>query len=158
MLNSKLLYTELEGLIKIKAGRGIVLEAVFERALKPVAVIKSQLEQVIMNLVINASQAMPQGGNLTIGAKNVIFDGSGGDRKGKYICLFVSDTGMGMDEKTQAHIFEPLFTTKKQGEGTGLGLFVTNHIIRNHGGWINVKSEVGKGTTFEIYLPASQAR
>lgn len=117
-----------------------------------------QLEQVIMNLVVNARDAMPKGGKLTLETARV---GKGGARLGRsspapagdYVMLAVSDTGIGMDGETQSRIFEPFFTTKSKEEGTGLGLSVLYNIVRSYGGHIHVSSELGRGSTFRIYFP-----
>jgi len=119
-----------------------------------------QIGQVLMNLYINAWDAMPRGGNLYLMTENVILDEDFGERyqlvSGNYVKLSVTDTGVGMSEETKTRVFEPFFTTKGMGRGTGLGLASVYGIINNHNGIINVYSETDKGTTFNIYLPASE--
>jgi len=122
---------------------------------------QNQLEQVLMNLCVNARDAMPNGGQLSINSRQVHLDEGFaskhlGATPGDYLCITVSDTGMGMDKETKAKIFDPFFTTKEQGRGTGLGLSMVYGIVKNHGGYLSVYSEAGKGTTFEIYLPLAQ--
>jgi two-component system, cell cycle sensor histidine kinase and response regulator CckA len=107
---------------------------------------------VLMNLVVNARDAMPKGGTLSIKTANVEFSGSGGDPAGPYVLLAVGDTGCGMDANTQARLFEPFFTTKEEGKGTGLGLATVHGIVTQQGGWIDVRSDLGRGTCFNIYL------
>jgi two-component system cell cycle sensor histidine kinase/response regulator CckA len=132
----------------------------FGRDLWSVEVDREQMEQVLMNLYMNASQAMPAGGEICLETENVLLNDekaiSCAVRPGKYVKISVTDTGTGMDEKTKERIFDPFFTTKGMGRGTGLGLATVYGIIKGHGGAINVYSEPGHGTTFDIYLPASE--
>ena len=138
----------------------IKIHTKYQESIWPVEVDPSQIEQVLLNLYVNAWQAMPGGGELYLQTGNVMLDESYSKpyklSPGKYVKISVTDTGVGMDEATQERIFEPFFTTKKMGRGMGLGLASTYGIIKNHDGIINVFSQKGEGTTFDIYLPASE--
>jgi CheY-like chemotaxis protein len=117
-----------------------------------------QIEQVLINLTVNAQDAMPNGGQLGIETRNVRIDGLMGRptenlSAGDYVLILVRDTGHGMEREVQARIFEPFFTTKKQGQGTGLGLAMAYGVVQQSGGQIRLESRIGEGTTFHIYLP-----
>ncbi|MDY6974549.1 MAG: response regulator, partial [Thermodesulfobacteriota bacterium] len=131
----------------------------YEKGIWTVEVDQGQIEQVLLNLYVNAWQAMPRGGEMHIQTENVTLDESYikpyRAMTGRYVRISVTDNGVGMDEATKHRIFEPFFTTKVKGRGAGLGLASTYGIIKNHGGLINVYSEKGEGTTFNIYLPVS---
>jgi PAS domain S-box-containing protein len=143
-----------------RARADITIQLDFAPDLLAVLMDHSQLEQVLLNLLVNAGQAMPQGGQLILRAENAdLADDDAvllGVPPGRYAKLLVTDTGSGMDAKTMGRIFEPFFTTKGPGQGTGLGLASVYGIIKNHAGFIGVESEMGKGTTFTLLLPATE--
>ena len=127
--------------------------------LPTVAADGGMMDQVIMNLVLNARDAMPQGGGITLRSQLLVFEAldcaaDPNRRPGAFVCLTVADTGCGMDAATLKRIFEPFFTTKEAGKGTGLGLATVHGIVAQHHGWVEVESAVGHGTTFRVYLPA----
>ena len=152
------LISETEEMLCRLIGEDIELETRLEPELWRVKADQSQIEQVIMNLSVNARDAMPDGGKLIIETKNVHIDVNNleepeGADIGDYVLLSESDTGYGLDEEAKEHIFEPFFTTKEVGKGTGLGLSTVYGIVKQSGGYITVDSEVDKGTIFNIYLP-----
>jgi PAS domain S-box-containing protein len=158
VLNLNSTVSETGKMLQHLLGEDIEQRMVLDPTLGAVKADPGQIVQVIMNLAVNARDAMPNGGQLSIETANANF---GKDafhqgvsvRPGWYVMLTVSDTGVGMDAETQAHIFEPFYTTKPAGEGTGLGLATVSGIIEQSGGYVFVESEPGKGTTFKIYLP-----
>jgi PAS domain S-box-containing protein len=148
------------GLLRRTLPKMISIEANLEDGLGPVNADPNQIEQILLNLGANAGDAMPEGGQLRVKTSNQTLDqsfcqGHPDARPGDYVLLQVSDNGCGMDNVTMAHIFDPFFTTKELGKGTGLGLSMVYGIVRNHGGFVIVKSQPGQGTTFSIYLPVA---
>jgi CheY-like chemotaxis protein len=142
-----------------RTNKGISISTQYQDNIWPVDVDQGQIDQVLLNLFVNAAQAMSNSGNLFIRTKNVMLDADYvqkfNAKPGNYIRTSVQDTGVGMDESTIAKIFDPFFTTKEMGRGTGLGLASAYGILRNHGGFIAVASKINEGSTFDFYLPAS---
>ncbi|HYJ04276.1 MAG TPA: ATP-binding protein [Chthoniobacterales bacterium] len=157
------LVVEMEKLLRRVIGERFDLQSQPDAKIGRVKADPSQIEQVVLNLGVNARDAMPRGGKLIIRTENVRLDRtaaaqlSASLRAGDYVMLSVTDTGAGMDEETMSHIFEPFFTTKGPGKGTGLGLATVYGIVRQTGGGISVESEPGKGSIFRIYLPQVSA-
>jgi signal transduction histidine kinase len=156
------LLMQMERMLRRLIGEDIELVAIAAASQDAVEVDPGRIEQVIMNLVVNARDAMPNGGKLTIETGTVQLSENFSAQQlgvppGSYVTLSVTDTGIGMDEATQSHMFEPIFTTKNPGRGTGLGLATAYGIIRQSGGAIQILSELGKGTTARIYLPLAKA-
>jgi len=152
------LIANLEKLLRRLIGEDIALVTRLAPDLEAIYADPGQIEQVIMNLCINARDAMPRGGDIVLETANVSLDGSRFDGKvavvaGSYVLLRVADTGIGMDEATKSRLFEPFFTTKEPGKGTGLGLSTVYGIVKQTGGYIGADSQPGKGATFEIYFP-----
>ena len=140
--------------------KSIVIETSLDESLPTVEIDVGQIQQVLINLCVNARDAMPGGGRLTIQSSLAVLSESDVHNQleanpGWFAVLTVSDTGVGMDENVKQRIFEPFFTTKEKGKGTGLGLSMVYGVVKNHGGFVNVYSEVGEGSTFKIYLPLS---
>jgi len=154
--------TRIEPMLRRLIGEHVAVSAALEPALGTVSADLTQLDQIIVNLAVNARDAMPGGGQITFSTANVELAETDarrhpGLRPGRYVMLAVSDTGMGMDASTQAHIFEPFFTTKEPGKGTGLGLSMVYGIAQQSGGYVWVDSQPGHGATFRIYLPRVEA-
>jgi two-component system cell cycle sensor histidine kinase/response regulator CckA len=161
VLNLNTVVTELCKMLPRLLGEDIEVTTTLSDDLGQVKADQGQVEQVIMNLAVNARDAMPQGGRLRIETANVEMDESftrqhPGSVRGRYVMLSVADTGIGMSPETQAQIFEPFFTTKERGKGTGLGLATVYGVVKQSGGYIAVDSAPGKGAAFNVYLPLTQ--
>ena len=159
VLDLKAVVADMEKLLRRLIGEDIELTTSLDPELGKVKADQGQLEQVVMNLAVNARDAMPQGGKLTIRVENTVLDQDYVRRypypvqPGPYVLLMVTDTGVGMDAETKARAFEPFFTTKEKGKGTGLGLSTVYGVVKQSGGYIDVESALGHGTTFKIFLP-----
>jgi two-component system, cell cycle sensor histidine kinase and response regulator CckA len=139
-------------------GEDVTIQMELDSQLKPVYGSTINMEQVVLNLAVNARDAMPRGGTIVISTGNVTYDRNGSmgmpqTQSGEAVCLTVTDSGGGMDKSVLPHIFEPFYSTKEEGKGTGLGLAVVYGIIQEHQGWIQVESEKGRGSSFRVYLP-----
>ncbi|MFH0957757.1 MAG: PAS domain S-box protein, partial [Pseudomonadota bacterium] len=155
--------TQVQELLSRTIPKTIKIELHLNGDLESIQADPAQIGQVLMNLGVNARDAMPDGGTLTIETANVQLDKEYSRahieaKPGNYVLMTVSDTGQGMDKRTRSHVFEPFFTTKDRGKGTGLGLATVYGIVKQHGGHITCYSEPGHGTTFKIYLPATQTK
>ena len=152
---------EEQNLLFSRANKRIAFESRYAQDLWNVKADKSQVEQVIFNLYMNALQAMPQEGTLKVRTENVFIEKDDHRpyrvKAGRYVKVSVADTGVGMDQETQRRIFDPFFTTRDKGHGTGLGLAAVYGIVKNHEGFIDVISRQGRGTRFDVFFPASQA-
>ena len=163
VLDLNALLADLDKMLRRMIGEDIEMSTVEGQPLGRIKADPGQIEQIVMNLVVNARDAMPQGGKLTLGTANVDLDQAfarrnAGARAGAYVLLSVGDTGTGMDPETQSHIFEPFFTTKEMGKGTGLGLATVYGIVKQNNGYIEVESAPGRGACFRVYLPRVQDR
>jgi PAS domain S-box-containing protein len=162
VIDLNLVIKEFEKFIHRLIREDIALETICTEGVLPIMADRGQIEQVIMNLITNARDAMSQGGKLRIDTRQIYLDrdfieAHGFGEAGEYALVSVSDTGMGMDEQTRSRIFEPFFTTKEQDKGTGLGLSMVYGTVKKHNGYINVYSEPGNGTTVKIYLPLERS-
>lgn len=158
MLDLNAVVANIEKMLRRLIGEDIELVTLLESGLECVKADPGQIDQMVMNLAVNARDAMPRGGKLTIKTEGVTLEEEHCNniseaRPGRFVCFSFADTGVGMDKETLQHIFDPFFTTKGVGEGSGLGLSVVYGIVKQHGGWIDVYSEPGRGSTFKVNLP-----
>ncbi len=158
VLNLNAVILDVETMLDRLIGEDIELRMDLDQSLGNIKADAAQIEQVILNLVINARKAKPDGGRLVIGTKSITISGETGDRgmalaPGRFAVLSVADTGHGMTAETASHVFEPFFTTKPIGKGTGLGLSTAYGIVRQSGGEITIRSRISEGSTFDVYLP-----
>jgi len=158
LMNLNFVVTDMQKILMRLIGEDISLETAFGENLHMIYADKVQVEQILMNLIINARDAMPLGGTITIATENMLIDEQYCKkypyaRPGEYVCLSAADTGIGLEDSISARVFDPFFTTKELG--TGLGLSVVYGIVKQHDGWINMSSEPGKGTIFNIFFPIS---
>lgn len=158
VLNLNVIIGDIEKLLRRTLIEDISVHVKLDPSLGPIKADATQMEQVIMNLAVNAADAMPKGGKLILETSNVAFSEEASYENfiipaGRYALVAVSDTGTGMDEETRAHIFEPFYTTKERGKGTGLGLATVYGIVKQSGGFVSCYTAPGEGTSFRVYLP-----
>jgi CheY-like chemotaxis protein len=157
VLDFNVVLQDLANMLPRLLGEDVALEFDYAPSLPKIEADTGMLEQIVMNLAVNSRDAMPKGGKLFIGTSSVDVDEAYVSRQpearvGRFVCLTITDSGCGMDRQTLTRIFEPFFSTKEVGKGTGLGLATVYGIVKQHQGWIEVTSQVGSGTTFKVYL------